>query len=374
VLHNFTGGSNGANPYVGLTLDRAGNLYGTTLYGGRSGAGTVYKLSPHGSSWVFATLYEFSGGNDGGFPASRVAIGSDGTLYGTANLDGGFSGVVFKLQPPPHFSPRILSPWTETVLFTFGNDNGAAPQGDLIFDATGAIYGTTIVTACCYGTVYKLNPSGSGWTQSVLYQFTDPNVGLPLAGVIFDQAGNLYGTTSNHSGAVFELTPSGSGWSEQTLHEFSGGTDGYVPYGGLIFDANGNLYGTTFEGGGGSGCGSAGCGTVFELTPSGGGWTESVPFSFSYADGVAPMDSLVIDSSGNFYGTASDGGRHSYGTVFKLTPGSGGLTETHLYDFFGGNDGASPYGNVILDANGNLYGTTYAGGAYGYGVVFEITP
>jgi uncharacterized repeat protein (TIGR03803 family) len=379
VLHNFTGGADGAQPYVGLTMDPAGNLYGTAIFGGvpggcyGSGCGTVFKLSRTGSNWIFSPLYSFTGSTDGSLPAGRVVRGPNGTLYGTT-LQGGAdnTGVVFNLHPPAHISGRVFSPWIETVLYQFGGvSDGNYPVGDLLFDAAGNIYGTTQNggyecedTVYC-GTVYELTPHGSSWTESILYEFTSGSVAIPLAGVISDQAGNLYGTTWDGNGAVFELIHSGSGWTENNLYQFGALGDGHSPAAGVIFDPAGHLYGTTQYGG------AHGVGTVFELTHSGAVWTESILYSLS---GNGTPGSLVRDASGNLYGTSCGGGTHDSGTVFKLTPSGGGWAETDLHDFTGGSDGYCPVGNVILDAQGNIYGATGSGGSQGLGVVFEITP
>ncbi len=378
VIHNFTRGADGAFPYVGVTKDSSGNLYGTAAFGGLAGGcngngcGTVYKLARHGSGWLFNPLYIFTGGSDGALPLARVILGPNGTLYGTTYAGGGGAGVVFNLHPPARVPTHVFSPWTEDVLYQFGNVfDGNNPEGDLVFDAAGNIYGTTSSggyecedTVYC-GTVYELTPHGSGWTESILYKFTNGDVATPLAGVVSDQAGNLYGTTSSLY-AVFELLHSGSGWTETTLYQpgYEGGAP--TPAGGVIFDPAGNLYGATQYGG------TNGVGTVFELMPMGGGWIASTLYNFT--GGGTPLGTLVRDASGNLYGTTCEGGVHNSGSVFKLTPSGGGWTETDLYDFTGGNDGYCPMGNVTLDAEGNIYGTAYAGGSRGYGTVFEITP
>jgi uncharacterized repeat protein (TIGR03803 family) len=378
VLHNFTGGADGASPYVGVTMDSSGNLYGTAALGGMAGGcngngcGTVYKLARHGSSWLFSPLYAFTGGSDGAVPLARVILGPNGTLYGTTYAGGGGTGVVFNLHPPPHVTNRVFSPWTENVLYQFGNVfDGNNPEGDLLFDAASNIYGTTSSggyecqdTVYC-GTVYELTPQGSGWTESILYKFTSPDLATPLAGVTSDPMGNLYGTTSTLY-AVFELTHSGSRWTEQTLYESSYQGGAQSPAGGVIFDPLGNLYGTIQLGG------ANGIGSVIELMPSGGTWNETTLYSFT--GGGEPYAGLVRDTSGNLYGTTCGGGVHNSGSVFKLTRSGGGWTEADLYDFTGGTDGYCPMGNVILDAQGNLYGTAYAGGSGGYGTVFEVTP
>jgi uncharacterized repeat protein (TIGR03803 family) len=211
--------------------------------------------------------------------------------------------------------------------------------------------------------VFKLTHSGGSWTESVLYRFTGGNDGgNPYSGVIFDNAGDLYGTCylgggAGSLGTVYELTP--SGWTERTLTDFSGGSGS--PIGGLTFDAQSNLYGTGFVGG-----------TVFELMPSGGNWIFSLIYSFDGFDG--PFGSPTVDATGSLYGANATGGAYDLGFVFKLTPSNGGWTFTDLYDFTGGNDGGFPVSNVILDGHGNLYGTTFLGGTGGGGVVWEITP
>src|SRR5271165_1484050 len=289
VLHTFTGGVDGAWPYAGLTMDRAGNLYGTTQNGGKvgcgsgSGCGTVFKLSHKGSGWVFTPLYTFQAGSDGAVPTARVIFGPDGNLYGTTSVVGAGYGTVFKLQPSPVACKTALCPWTETVLYRFtgGSDGGSPQNGDLLFDQSGIIYGTTQLGGSYgLGVVFSLTPSKGAWTESVLYSFTGGNDGAqPASSVISDNAGNFYGTAvgggSFGYGTVYELIPSGSGWQEKTLYSFSSTRDdGYAafPVGGLIFDGSGNLYGTTeansFEIGGG--------GTVFELTPSNGNWTITI--------------------------------------------------------------------------------------------------
>jgi len=378
VLHNFTGGADGAQP-VGLTMDPSGNLYGTTSSGGVQGGcyghgcGVVFKLSRAGSGWIFSPLYTFTGGNDGALPFARVIVGPNRTLYGTTALGGANdTGVVFNLRPPAHAMGRVSSSWTEAVLYQFeGSMDGNYPEGDLLFDAAGNIYGTTqsggyeCEDGATCGTVYELTPHASGWTESILYEFTSGSVAVPMAGVISDQAGNLYGTTWNNSGAVFELIHSGSGWTEDTLHVFGAPGDGYAPTAGVIFDPSGHLYGTTEFGG------TDGAGTVFELLPLGGGWAETILYNLT---GNGAPGSLVRDADGNLYGPACGGGIHNSGSVFKLTPSGGGWTETDLYDFTGGNDGYCPVGNVIFDTQGNIYGTTNGGGSHGYGTVFEITP
>jgi len=390
IIFNFT---NGANPEAGLTMDAAGNLYGTTAGNGVGGnVGTVFKLTHRGSGWTLSLLYSFNAdGSDGATPIARVLFGPDGALYGTTEVGGGYGyGTVFSLRPPATVCRAISCPWTETVLYSFaGSPDGAYPgYGDLAFDRAGNIYGTTINGGDSNeGVVYELTPSGRGWTESVLYRFgqgggTDGFE--PFAGVIFDGAGNLYGTTygggSTLGGTVYQLTPSGSGWTENIIANFvHGGTGPDSPIGGLIFDGSGNLYGATPYGG------INRRGVVYELTPSGGGWTESDLYAFVSPSGSAgPYCSLTLDAAGNLYGTTyEDGinngdcgnGGNGCGTVFKLTQTGGIWTETDLYDFTGINgDGTQPISNVVFDSSGNLYGTTTFGGSHYGGIVWEITP
>jgi uncharacterized repeat protein (TIGR03803 family) len=379
VLYNFTGGQDGAYPKAGLTMDRAGNLYGTAYQGGSSNRGTVFKLGRNGSGWVLSPLYSFTGRLDGGAPIARVVFGADGSLYGTTELGGVHCGVgcgtVFNLKMTP--CKNTLCAWLETVLYQFtGSSDGANPgYGDLTFDGAGHIFGTTFFGGNhAQGVVYKLARQNGGWTESVLYPFTGGNDGgNPYSSIIFDKAGKLYGTTyvggAHRNGTVFQLRSSGSVWTENTLYAFQGSSDGGSPFGGVVFDNSGNLYGATSGGGPGSG------GTVYELMPSNSSWTFAVVYGFNgsaYLPG--PYDSLTMDAAGNLYGTTIKDGAHGTGSVFQLTPSFGGWTETDLYDFPSSADGAFPYGNVLIDAKGNLYGTASQGGANGYGVIWEITP
>jgi uncharacterized repeat protein (TIGR03803 family) len=389
VIHNFTGGADGAHPEGPLAINTAGILYGTTSLGG-TGNGGVFKLTYKGGNWVLIPPYDFHGGSDGANPNGGVIIGSDGTLYGTTTSGGGRGscgdngcGTVFHLRPPASVCKTARCPWTETVLYRFGGADGANPEvGSLIFDPTGNLYGTTINGGLYgYGAVYELTPTRGGWTESILYSFTGGADGDgPWNGVVMDPAGNLYGTTlyagdlscTNPSGfgcgTVFQLTPSADGWIENTLYTFQGLNDGGVPSGGVILDQTGNLYGATQYGGTGNG------GTVFELSPFNGSWSFTLLYPL---DGIGgPPGSLVMDSAGNLYGATDEdgeGGREG-GTIFELTHSGSGWTYISLHGFTGGLDGSQPEGGVVVDANGNIFGTASAGGAYGYGVVFEISP
>lgn len=376
VLHTFSG-PEGSAPEAGLTMDQAGNLYGTAWGGGNTGGacfntgcGTVFKMTRHGSNWTVVPLYKFSG-PDGSNPMARVIIAPDGTLYGTTYYGGASnSGVVFRPQPPATACKSVLCPWTETVVHSFtGGADGSNPSlGDLMVDRVGNIYGTTYTGGSTAGNcsdygpgcgvVFEMSPSGGGWTENVLHTFQWDDGAFPYAGVIFDSAGNIYGTTeaggSSVDGTVYELTPSGSGWTETVLHNFDViiSPEGGFVYGGLIADSSGNLYGITSLGG------AQGGGTAYELSPSGSGWSFNVLYGFNAYTGS--LAKLAMDSAGDLYGTLFDEGVPE---VFRLTPSDGQWNLTG----FNGSAGDFPYCNMILDSAGNLYGA--AGN-----VVFEITP
>lgn len=366
VIYNFTGnGSDGATPYGGPTLDRAGNVYGTTYLGGSDGSGSVYRLSPHGSSWTYTSLYSFKGGADGAAPAfGSLVLAGRKALLGTTE-SGGFFGTAFAI---------CNCPGREIELHSFGTGtDGAQPMGGLVLDAAGNYYGTTNLGGTFgNGTVFGGKRSGSKWTQAVLYNFTGGNDAVnPVAGVSLDAAGNIYGTTSfggaYSGGTIYQLTRSGSHWTESILYNFQGLDDGQNPVGGVVLDKAGNLYGTTFDGGVNGG------GTVYQLSLKGGTWTFTVLYSFTGSYG-GPYNKLTLDANGDIYGFTNGDGANGLGSVFKLTPGKGGWTFTDLHDFAGGDDGASPYGSVAVDASGNVFGTAAVGGTSNQGLVFEITP
>ena len=365
TLHGFNGMPDGANPVGGLTMDRAGNLYGTTQYGGADGWGMVFKLVQTGGAWIMHPLYSFpsiylQGGNDGAEPTAGVTIGPDGNLYGTNTLGSGHSnyGTVFKLSPPASVCKSTMCPWTETILYRFtGGSDGGVPSGPVIFDSAGNLYGNTsyggVTCGPGYscGVVFKLTRSGSSWTESVLHAFFGSPDGARPAGVlVFDRAGNLYGTTGGGGsrcapdgcGTIFQLTPSGGGWTENVIHNFDYFDDGASPQGGVIFDNAGNLFGVTAFA-------PTGDGTVFELTPSGGQWTYTLLYSLtSEQSGIpGPLGPLAMDTAGNLYGMTFEGGdvfgagpcEYGCGTVFKLTPSAGAWAYSLLYEFTGGTDG-----------------------------------
>ncbi|HXM22466.1 MAG TPA: choice-of-anchor tandem repeat GloVer-containing protein [Terriglobales bacterium] len=394
TLHTFeSSGTGGSALTGGLIVDQSGNLYGTAAFGGTYSQGTVFKLTPGSNGgWAIKVLHSFTGGADGGIPLAALILDQVGNLYGTARQGGNNgAGVVFKLAPNQDGS------WTESILYSFtGGADGAVPFAGLIFDQAGNLYGTTVEgggstnSACSNGcgTVFKLTAKSDGsWTESVLHSFCLLDAcrdgATPfIAGLIFDQTGNLYGTTEhggnlsqcngNGCGVVFQLTPNADGsWTENILHRFSSINSywGVFPLDSLIFDGSGNLYGTAEFGG------AAGGGVVFQLTPNAdGSWREKVLHSFTGRDGSVPYASLIFDHSGNLYGTTFEGGAGGAGVVFKLTPNSnGGWHETVLHAFHD-RPGALPNAGVIFDGAGNLYGTTYGDSNTTFGSVFEITP
>jgi hypothetical protein len=366
VLYSFQGIPDGSLPVGAVVFDKAGNLYGATTEGGSSSCisvaqcGTVYQLAPPaktGDPWTETVLHIFKGNasKDGASPAGGLVIDSAGNLYGTTAYGGTGNcvvlgtlmgcGTVYEMSPPQQKG----GPWTETVLYSFPTPKqGFLPQGDLVFDSAGNLYGAT-------------------------------------------EFGGGFGTTCNpfyrYCGAVFELSPPktrGGKWAEQVLHGFKSGTDGANPNGGLVLDSKGDVYGTTFGGGNESGeCGSGGCGTAFELKPpikTGGAWAEKVLHRFNYntSDASNPMAGLVIDRKGNLCGTSMSGGPGPGGTVFRLSPSPKkprAWTETILHGFNGNEGGYDPEGALIFDVSGNLYGTTNVGsGGSLQGSVFRLKP
>lgn len=398
VIHVFTGGDDGGSPqFAGLTLGGRGTLYGTTVGGGVAGMGVVFQITHEASGWVLASLLSFPGGTTGTDSQAPVVFGPGGLLYGSTVYGGrgrescfNGCGVVFTLQPPLTACHAVLCNWIGKPIYQFASlTDGWGPWGNLAFDQAGNVYGTTVYggTGSCYGqgcgTVFQLTRSGNTWTKTTLYNFNSGNVVGPDSGVIVDRSGVLYGTTQYGGlfsrGSVFQLTPSGSGWTFTNIYNFHNGlngiSDGGFPAGGLVMDAVGNLYGTTSTGGTGGG------GTVFELSPAGGGWTLSTIANLSGVGVGGPMGNLAFDSAGNLYGTTELDGAYQYGNVFKLTPSDGQWTYTDLYDFTGGNDGGRPFAGPTVDSSGNIFGTSSLGPQQGCqihggscGLVWEITP
>lgn len=380
VLYNFCSLPNcidGAYPQSHLTSDGKGNFYGTTANGGTANLGTVFELSPNGTGgWNETVLYNFTG--PGGFNPlySYVIFDSAGNLYGTANQGGANgNGVVFELSP-------VGASWTETVLYSFPcglygcQTASARPVNGLIFDSAGNLYGRTIGGGSYgEGTVFELSPSGGGWTEQLIYSSESWN----YAGVTMDADGDIYGI---EYWFVFELSPNGDGiWTRTEIHEFgSNDKDGIDPDGTPVLDSAGNIYGTTESGL------SAQYGTVYKLTPvttgkKKGTWTEEILHSFkTLKNGNWPQSAVVLDAAGNIYGTTTEGGKYNdehggNGTVFELVApvGKGGYEDKLLWSF-NGTDGAGPADSLILDSAGNLYGTSQYGGSNGYGAVFEVMP
>jgi uncharacterized repeat protein (TIGR03803 family) len=378
VIHNFSSGS-GTGPWSTLVFDSAGNLYGTTQGGGSGGCtggcGTVFQLTPNGSGgWRYHLLHTFEGQNnaDGAYPVftSGLVFDSVGNLYGTTP-QGGISnfGVVFEL------TPKSNGPWIETIIhsFTSGERDGASPQSGLVFDSSGNLYGTTIAGGLFgMGVIFQLQPkAGGGWKEptNIIFNFTTTDGSY--APLTFSPAGNAYGVQysgGNGYGFVFDFFISqGDTWLQRPVFNFLGGLRGGDPISGLLLDASGNLYGTT----------SGGNATAFDLiSGQEGNWSETILHTFSQSgdgDGALPRSGLTQDASGNLYGTTFGGGKYGQGTVYKLVPdGSGRWTENIVYSFTGGADGSGPIGGVVLDQNGRIYGTTFSGGLNNNGVVFEI--
>jgi uncharacterized repeat protein (TIGR03803 family) len=378
VLHSFNFLDHGGDVIPsGLIFDAAGNLYGTAASGGSSnycdgGCGTVFELVLQaGGGWKERVLHTF--GKAGNGPIGSLIFDPAGNLYGTASLGGLYNaGTVYELMP------TVEGEWAETVLHNFNPaTDGEQPLAGLVFDGAGNLYGTTS------GTVFELTPQADGsWKVKTLHTFdlARKDGFIPTGGLTLDAFGNLYGTTAfggaygsnNQGGIVFELTPTVSGsWTEKILHNFYGSYyDGNNVDGGVIFDSAGNLYGTAALGG------AHNSGIVYELTPTAAGsWKEHILYAFQDSGGDArvPSAGVTFDAAGNLYGTTTQGGISDYGAVFELEPGSGGnWTETVLHKFSGPPDGQYPVAGIILDASGNLYSTTESGGAFRDGSVFEI--
>jgi uncharacterized repeat protein (TIGR03803 family) len=389
VLYSFCSETNctdGSQPYLGnLVLDSAGNIYGTTEYGGTDNIGVVFKLSPDGDSWKETVLHSFSSdGKDGTNPYAGVIFDKSGNLYGTTSFGGSHGdGIVFEL------SPEADGRWKETILHNF-NDNGkdgAVPYSAPVFDSAGNLYGTTDAGGADYfGAVYKLTPGADGkWTEEVLHHFSSNGKDgeAAVAPLILDASGNLYGTTllggSGDAGIVFELSPSASGrWTEKIIHTFNGNDKGGAdPYGALAFNSAGDLIGTTIAGG------AYQNGTVFELIPdtATNKWTEKILHNFltSRGTGETPYANVIFDSAGNMYSTTAAGGdgATANGTFFEMVPNTkGGWDEKTLYQFCiaqNCDDGNTPYSGLVLSSSGSFFGTTQLGGINGEGVVYRIT-
>ena len=388
VLHSFNTNSSGATgPLSGIISDAAGNLYGTTVSGGTGyticgyGCGVVFELMPKtGGGWAEKVLHNFGNGQDGYFPFGGLIFDAAGNLYGTTAAGGtGAGGIVFELIP------TASGNWTEEILHNFTSDtsDGAAPQASLMFDAAGNLYGTTTQGGGPghEGTVFELGPGANGvWSERIIHSFDaqDQDGTIPTGTLVSDTVGNLYGTTETGGagtcdcGTVFELSPRADGqFAYEILYNFEGGPNDGMFPFGGVIFHSGNLYGTTYQGG------PDGYGTAFALSwKADSGWHETGLYFFDGEDGKDPGAGLTVDHAGNLYGTTILGGTNDYGTAFKLTPIAGGSwTETTLHNFGDRTtDGQSPRAGLVFAAPGDLYGTTFQGGVAGGGTVFEILP
>jgi hypothetical protein len=437
VLYSFQGIPDGSVPVGSMVFDKSGNLYGATTDGGSKSCasagqcGTVFQLTPpahQDDPWTETVLYVFKGNasNDGATPVGGLVIDSSGNLYGTTAYGGTGDcvllgsklgcGAVYELSPPAQKG----GVWTETVLYSFPSaKQGYFPNGDLVFDRAGNLYGATTFgggkgSSCdgfyqyC-GAVFKLSPpkqKGSAWTEKVLHSFAGVATGQqsgdganPNGGLVLDSKGAVYGTTyyggdnqkgtcqggawGTGCGIVFKLTPPtkrGGAWTEKMLYLFQGGQDGADPAAGVVLDTKGKLYGTAYSGG------YRGYGTVFCLSPPSGkshSWAETELHLFSDdRDGSSPDGGLILDARGGLYGTVTTDSYSRGGLVFTLKPPTsrgGGWTLKSLHGFAGSPDGAHPESSLVLDKAGNLYGTTQWGGTgtcgyVGCGTVFELSP
>lgn len=363
VMYSFTGASDGSVPNANMIADSAGNYYGTAFWGGSYnstygcqyyGCGTVFELSPNGlGGWTYNVIYTFTGGADGGDPAGALVFDGSGNLYGTTY-------------------------------------QGGVPSSDC----------QSLPVGC--GVVFELSPSGSGpWTQKTLYSFLGGNDGeFSEAALVFDGAGNLYGTTPLGGakkecniygcGELFKLAPNGSGgWTYSIIHSFSNGKDGGRPESAPTLDSAGDIFVTTTQGGGATACGEGGCGTIVEFIPNGsGGYTGKLLHAFQGGrEGQTPEAGLVLDASGNLYGAALEGGYEQgscktvtgCGLIYQLSPVTGGYKATIIYTFLGRADGYAPVSTLTLDSSGNLYGTSYGGPAgvgdcgFPCGAIYKLT-
>jgi uncharacterized repeat protein (TIGR03803 family) len=368
TLESFTGGVDGGSPgYGSLLMDANGDLFGTTLSGGAYGGGTAFELVRTGSGYTLETLVSFDPNStvDGNTPFAGLTMDASGNLYGVTSAGGaGGQGTVFELV-------NTGTGYTQQTLASFSGANGASPMGTLLADANGDLFGTTQSGgASGEGTVFEMVHSVSGYSLQTLYQFNYTDGAAPTGPLIADAAGDLFGTTQSGgaggSGTVFELVHGASGYSLKTLQSFDGSNGSYL-YAGVIADAQGDLFGATYSNNGGNA-------TVYELVHSGSSYTFETIATLAYGvNGGYIIGGLTLDAQGDIFGTAEAGGTGGFGTVFELVHGASGYTLQTLASFSGSANGALPEAGVIVDASGNLYGTTDGGGASGGGTVFEIS-
>ena len=369
IIYRFSGGTDGIIPVGGLVLDTSGNLYGVTEGGGANYGGTVFELSPSsGGTWTKTVVYSFgTASGDVSFPVSNLVFDAKGNLYGICFVGGaGNEGGIFEL------SPGSGGTWNEKILYSFaGGMDLVSLQSRLTIDGAGNLFGYHYAI---YGSIFELVAGSNGtWTEKILHTFSGGNDGTAQYGdqLSVDSSGNLYGQASNgpHDfGIVFELVRGATGsWTERILHTFTGGVDGSAGLGSQILrDANGNLFGTSTW-------------NVFELAPGSNGiWTEKILHAFTGgSDGAYPESGLTMDASGNLYGTTNEGGGAHRGTVFELKPtASGTWTEKILHRFTPtAGDAVYPsFLTLVMDKQGDLYGTGLPSGTPNFGVVFEVIP
>jgi uncharacterized repeat protein (TIGR03803 family) len=361
LLSSFAGGAaGGRDPFRGLVADGAGNFYGTTYWGGASDLGGVFTIKNDGSG--FAVLHSFAGWPDGRNPYAGLAIDGAGDLYGTTSYGGASDwGSVFTVKTDGSGLILLHS-------FTWGSEDGRNPTADLARDADGNLYGTTCEggAAADHGTVFAIK--AEGWSYSLLHSFTGgPGGDSPTAGLVVDGAGNLYGTTRGGGasgwGTVFTIRNDGSSFA--VLHSFAGsGADGCHPEAGLLADGAGNLYGATAD------CGASNEGTIFSVRTDGTGFAVLHTFAGGIGDGAKPHAGLVADGAGNLFGTTSEGGASNLGTVFTLKTDGSGFALLHA--FAGPpSDGSAPFASLVRRGRA-LYGTTRSGGAADEGTVFAL--
>jgi uncharacterized repeat protein (TIGR03803 family) len=378
VVYNL-GGGDGSYFDTELVMDKSGNLYGTSVAGGDFSSGNVFQLTPAGKGWNLTVLYSFTSGRDGAQPYKGVTLDSHGDLYGTTvtggsgGCDGG-CGVVYKLT-------HAHGSWSQSVLYSFtGGSDGAGPGSPVVFDKQGNLFGTAPTKgAKGFGTIYELKPNKNGsWKLAVIHTFTggSDGAGGSAGRLLFDAKGNIYGVATSGgaygSGTAYQLSSVQGQWKLKTLYAFKGQPDAGFPYGGLTFDSAGNLYGTNYYDG------KNDIGGVFELSPVGGKWKETVLHSFTGgSDGSESLSTLVSDAGGNLYGTTIDGGdlACNCGTIFKLAAGAKGLRKySVVYRFKGAPDGAHLYAGMVPDSTGRFYGITLQGGSANIGAIFKFIP
>ena len=384
VLHDFSSSAAGRGPIGGVLPGPGGQLFGVTLEGGSAGNGLAYALIPPTGpgKWREIVLHNFSGGTDGAFPLTGFSMNAAGTLFAGVDASGGGQGTLYSLTP---LNKRGTA-FGEATLFGFDGTDGDGPEGAPVVGSDGALYGVTLFGGSAgFGAIYKLTPptaGQTGWTQTVLHNFKGPDGKFPQAGLIQGPDGIFYGTTTDggahNDGIVFQLAPPAGAektWRETVLHSFAGGSDGINPFdAGVTLDKSGALFGTTALGG------TFQQGTAYRLTPPAKGstsWTESILRSFGNgSDGEEPLSKLAIGNDGTLYGTLSQGGTSAdLGLIYSLTPAAGGAyTYQTLHAFKGGRDGGNPFGDLSVGTSGTIYGATDGDTQVGIATVYDIVP